>query len=257
MYKCLYLSFRGTKESQTELPGVTAKCSHCPAASNGEESSAHQLYKLYWFISSFYTHRFWQSCVFRKQSKLDRKERALPVMLVKRVLNQTFKSQRLKVRHRWLISRQNLLRKRRMFKSLKFPNKTSNLLTTASQILKYSLVRHLPLFCHCSYAVFQAVSSLLVFFSTQVNQKRVHSLIQTDKHMDPSRRYSPVLKRQAFTVKELSAWFDLAVQDHWFFFFGQFWFSEKPKRTEEKCCGGQEHVLCTCQIWPVTHTQHS
>lgn len=140
-------------------------------------------------------------------------------MLVKRVLNQKLKSQRLKVRHRWLISRQNLLRKKRnrkKFKSLKFPNKTLNLLTTASQILKYLMVRHLPFFYHFSYVFFllvQCIVFIACILSTQANQKRVHSLIQTDKHMDPSRRYLPVFNLQVFTVSQLSAGIDLAVQD--------------------------------------------
>lgn len=156
---------------------------------------------------SFYTNTWFVNLVFfRKQRRLDRNERELPVMLVKRVLNQTLKPQRLKVRHQWLIRRQNLRRKKRNRKtlraSLKFPNKTLNLTTTANQISKCLMVRDLPFFCNFSYLFFLLVSSLVCISCSQVNQKRVHTLIPTD--MDPSRRYWPVLNLQAFTFPQIS-----------------------------------------------------
>lgn len=159
LYMCVIacLSFRGTKESQTELPGVAEKGSHCQAASNGEEALARK------FDKRVLVRFTLTSCVFRKQSRLDRKERELPAMLLKIVL----KTRRLKARRQWLISPQNLRRKnrsRKWFKSLKFL-KSFNLMTTASQISKCSTVRDMPRFCHLFFLLLSSVYCLhlLVF----------------------------------------------------------------------------------------------
>lgn len=177
-------------------------------------------------------------------------------MQEKRVLNQTQKSQRLKARHRLLISRQNLLRQKRnrkKLKSLKFPNKTLHLLTTTSQILKYSMVRHLPFF-HMRFFFYSVhCFHCLCFIHTGKSKE--------SSHFDPNRQaHGP--KHKVLTCFESSSfhcyrnislvWFSCARS----LIFNQLWFSEKPKRTEEKQCGRQEHVLFTHQIWQVTH-KHS
>lgn len=154
MCDCLYLSFRGTKASETELPGVAEKGSHCQAASNGEEASARKIYKRLLVRVTL------TSCVFRKQSRLDRRERELPVMLLEIVLKT-----RRQVRHQWPISPLNLRRKnrnRKSFQSLKIL-KTFNLMTTTSQISKCSMVRDLPRFCDFFLPLVSSVCRLHLF----------------------------------------------------------------------------------------------
>lgn len=148
-------------------------------------------------------------------------------MLVKRVLNQTLKPQRLKVRHQCLISRQNLRRKKRnrkKFKSLKFPNKTLNLMTTASQILKCLMVRDLPFFFF-----FFPIGVFICLYFILSGKSKESSHFDPNGH-GPKQKVLTCLKSSSFQLSTNL----LALQDFW----SLTNFDSQKKKGQKKSSGG-------------------
>ncbi len=166
-------------------------------------------------------------------------------MLVKGVLNQKWKSQRLKARHRWLTSRQNLLRKKKKQKKVQepeLPEQDFKPFDYSQSNFKIFDGETLPFFI-CMFPI-GSLSSLFVFYPLrQIKREFTVWSKQTST-------WTQAEGMNLFSVTQLSAGMDLAVLD---LISLQLWFSEK--RTEEKHCGRQEHVLHPRQIWQVTHTQ--